>query len=94
MSVIGAFAIATAVFAASDWAAVLKDYEKVTDELVALYPKLKTGDTAAAQQVSALTPKYSELAAKIAAAAATELTPEQLKKFQEIGAKYQKAMTP
>ena len=84
----------TVLAAGQDWNTVLSDYEKVTDQLISVYNKIKGGDAHAAAELQALTPKYQELSAKITQAAGTALTPEQLKKFQEIAAKYQKSMTP
>ena len=84
----------TVLAAGQDWNAILSDYEKVTDQLVSVYTKLKGGDANAATELQALTPKYQELSTKIAQAVGTALTPEQLKKFQEIAAKYQKALAP
>jgi hypothetical protein len=98
LSLMAILALLTIGFAAVaetvDWNAIITEYGKLTDQMIAAYNKIKSGDTAAATEMQALAPKYQELSLKITQAAGTALTPEQIQKFQELGAKYQKAMTP
>ncbi len=74
----------------------IANYEKLMNDMIPVMEKVAKGDAAATQEYA----KYSEQAQKIAADAQKfmpNFTPEQMKKFQEIGQKYAEAvqkMTP
>ncbi len=95
LSVVALLALGLVTFAAgTDWNAIIKDYEKIVDQVIAVNAKVKAGDYNAAQELSTLSPKLQELSTKLSTAKPGELTQEQMKKFQDIAAKYQKASTP
>ena len=82
-----------AAFAAADWNSLITDYEKLVDQIIQIHTKVKAGDYNAAADLTPLSQKGQELSAKIMASQQTELTPEQIKRFQVIAEKLQKAVS-
>ena len=95
LSAVALLALGTVVLAAAtDWNAIISDYDKIVDKVIAVTAKVQAGDYNAAQELNTLNPKMQELSTKLATAKPGELTQDQMKKFQDIGAKYQKASAP
>ena len=78
--------------AADDWGALITDYEKLVDQIIQIHNKVKAGDYDAATELAPLSLKCQELSGKIMSFQQTELTPEQIKRFQVIAEKLQKAV--
>ena len=82
-----------AAFAAADWSSLITDYEKIVDQIIQVHAKVKAGDYSSATELTPLSQKSQELSAKIMSSQQTELTPEQIKRFQTIAEKLQKAVS-
>lgn len=79
--------------AADDWGTLITDYEKLVDQIIQVHAKVKAGDYSSATELTPLSQKGQELSAKIMSSQQTELTPEQIKRFQAIAEKLQKAVS-
>ena len=79
--------------AAEDWNTLITDYEKLVDQIIQIHNKVKAGDYNAAVELTPISQKCQELSAKIMSSQQTELTPEQIKRFQAIAEKLQKAVS-
>ena len=85
---------AFSALAANDWNTLIADYEKLVDQVIQIHSKVKAGDYEAAKDLSPISLKCQELSAKIMSSQQTDLTPEQIKRFQLIADKLQKAIAP
>ena len=79
--------------AADDWGTLIADYEKLVDQIIQIHSKVKEGNYDAATELAPLSLKCQELSGKIMQSQQTELTPEQIKRFQLIAEKLRKAVS-
>lgn len=68
----------------------INDYDKVVDEYIVLFDKVKAGDAAAIQESQSLMSKVTEVSQTLSAKA-SEMTPEQAQKLADISKKFQDA---
>jgi hypothetical protein len=68
---------------------LVAEYEKFINDYIAVYKKMKSGDSAAMSEYQALAQKAQEWSTK---ASAANLSPAQAKKLQEIAEKFANAM--
>ena len=80
----------TTVTEPNDDGDVLAKYETIVDKLIALQEKVLSGDEAAVQESAKLTEQMGAIAVELQNTL-TDLTPEQVQKFTEIGQKWAEA---
>ena len=66
---------------------VLDKYEKLVNQAIEVYPKVKAGDAAATQEYMKIAEEMSKMAEELTTEMAN-MTPEQVQRFSELGQKW------